>query len=99
MTDDDVAAYHEHFPRAEKKVVGEWTPDYIHQAWTPMLLHRAAPDARLLVMLVNPVERYAATVAERRRKGDRDNQPSLAESLARGRYAEQLRALLDYYAR
>ncbi len=99
MTDDDIAAYHEHFPRAENKVMGEWTPDYIHQAWTPMLLRRAAPEAKLLVMLMNPVERYAATVAERRRKGDRDNQPSLAESLARGRYVEQLRGLLDYYAR
>jgi hypothetical protein len=99
MTDDDITAYHAHFPHAEKKVVGEWTPDYIHQAWTPMLLQRAAPEAKLVVMLVNPVERYAATIAERRRKGDRDNQPSLAESLARGRYAEQLRGLLDYYAR
>lgn len=99
MTDDDIAAYHSHFPRTENKVIGEWTPDYVHQAWTPMLLQRAAPDAKLLVMLVNPVERYAATVAERRRKGDRDNQPSLAESLARGLYTEQLRSLLDYYAR
>jgi hypothetical protein len=99
MTDDDVAAYHAHFPRGENQVVGEWTPDYIHQAWTPMLLERAAPDAKLLVMLSDPVDRYAATVAERRRKGDRDNRPSLAEALARGRYAEQLRGLLDFYAR
>ena len=99
MTDDDVAAYHAHFAREDQDVIGEWTPDYIHQAWTPMLLHRAAPDAKLLVMLSNPVERYAATVAERRRKGDRDNEPSLAEALARGRYAEQLRALLHYYTR
>jgi hypothetical protein len=99
MTDDDIAAYHAHFARADEQVIGEWTPDYIHQAWTPMLLQRVAPDARLLVMLSNPVERYAATVAERRRKGDRDNEPSLAEALARGRYAEQLRGLLDYYPR
>jgi hypothetical protein len=99
MTDEDIAAYHAHFARDGKKVIGEWTPDYIHQAWTPMLLNRAAPDAKLLVMLMNPVHRYAATVAERRRKGDRDNQPSLAESLARGHYAEQLRSLLVYYAR
>ena len=99
MTDDDIASYHAHFERGEREVIGEWTPDYIHQAWTPMLLKRTAPDAKLLVMLSNPVERYAATVAERRRKGDRDNEPSLAEALARGRYAEQLRGLLDYYAR
>jgi len=98
MTDEDIAAYRGHFPSGDG-VIGEWTPDYIHQAWTPMLLHRAAPDARLLVMLMNPLHRYAASVAERRRSGDSDTQPSLAESLARGRYTEQLRGLLRYYAR
>ena len=96
MTDEDVSAYHAHFARGEKKVIGEWTSDYIHQAWTPMLLQRAAPDAKLLVMLMNPVDRYATNLAGKR---DRDTQPSLAESLARGLYAEQLRGLLDYYAR
>jgi len=99
MTDDDIAAYHGHFPRGDDEVIGEWTPDYIHQAWTPMLLQRAAPDARLLVMLVNPLHRYAATVADKRRKGDSDTQPSLAESLARGRYTEQLRGLFEYFSR
>ena len=99
MTDEDIATYHGHFPRGDQAVIGEWTADYIHQAWTPMLLHRAAPDAKLLVMLTNPLRRYAATVAERRRSGDSDTQPSLAEGLARGRYTEQLRGLLDYYAR
>jgi hypothetical protein len=99
MTDDDVAAYHGHFSRGDQEVIGEWTPDYVHQAWTPMLLQRAAPDAKLLVILTNPLHRYAATVAERRRTGDRDSRPSLAESLARGRYTEQLRGLLDYYTR
>jgi len=99
MTDEDIAAYHAHFPRGERKIVGEWTADYIHQAWTPMLLQRAAPDAKLLVILMNPIHRYAANVAEPRRKRDPDTQPSLAESLARGRYADLLRGLLEYYAR
>jgi hypothetical protein len=99
MTDEDISAYHAHFPRADGKITGEWTADYLHQAWTPMLLQRAAPDAKLLVMLVNPVDRYAANVAAPRSKRNPDVEPSLAESLARGRYAEQLRGLLDYYAR
>jgi hypothetical protein len=96
MTDDDIAAYHAHFGRGDTKVIGEWTSDYIHQAWTPMLLQRAAPEAKLLVMVMNPLDRYAANVAAKR---DREAQPSLAEDLARGRYGEQLRLLLDYYAR
>jgi hypothetical protein len=49
--------------------------------------------------VMNPVDRYAANIAEPRRKRDPDTQPSLAESIARGRYAEQLRGLFDYYAR
>ena len=99
MTDEDIAEYHSHFPRSAGEVIGEWTPDYVHQAWTPMLLGRAAPDAKLLVMLANPVDRYAANVTAARRKRDPDVEPSLAESLARGRYADQLRGLFDHYSR
>jgi hypothetical protein len=99
MTDEDIAEYRSHFAREEGEVIGEWTADYVHQAWTPMLLQRAAPDAKLLVMLANPVDRYAANVAAPRRKRDPDVEPSLAESLARGRYADQLRGLFDHYSR
>ena len=99
MSEEDIARYHAHFRRGAGKVTGEWTPDYMHQAWTPMLLHRAAPDAKLLVMLIDPVGRYAANVAEPRKKRDPDTEPSLAESLARGRYARLLEGLLDHYDR
>jgi hypothetical protein len=98
MTDADVAAYHAHFTQPADKVVGEWTPDYMYESWTPMLLHRAAPDAKLLVMLMNPVERYATTLARTRRKRRRETD-SVSNSVSRGRYTPQLRGLLDYYDR
>ncbi len=98
MTDADIAAYHAHFTQPADKVAGEWTPDYMYESWTPMLLRRAAPDAKLLVMLMNPVERYAMTLVRTRRKR-RMETDSVSNSVSRGRYTSQLRGLLEYYDR
>jgi hypothetical protein len=70
----------------------------MYESWTPMLLHRAAPDAKLLVMLMNPVDRYAINLARagRRRRNETD---TLSNTLSVGRYAPQLRGLLEYYDR
>lgn len=95
MTEDDIAVYHSHFGRRGNEIVGEWTPEYMYEAWTPMLLHRAAPDAKLLVMLVNPVDHVAAALAPN--GGARPKEGSLTNIFARGRYAPQLRRLLEYY--
>ena len=82
MTDEDVASYHARFPRGADTIVGEWSPRYLHDAWSPVLLRRAAPDAKLLVMLSDPVERF------------RSRAPLFAaDAGGRGRYASQLRAL------
>lgn len=98
MTDEDVDAYHAHFERAPGTVMGEWTPDYMHQSWTPMLLQRAAPDAKLLVMLMNPVDRYALNLARSRRRRRRETD-TLSNTVSVGRYTAQLRGLLEYYPR
>ena len=98
MTNDDVAAYHAHFEPRPGALSGEWTPDYMYQSWTPMLLHRAAPDAKLLVMLMNPVDRYAINLA-RARRGRRNETDTLSNTISVGRYASQLRGLLEYYDR
>ena len=71
------------------------------------LLHRAAPDARLLVMLVDPVERFRLMIAnswQRRSAKERtDNRAAetdfLSNSVPRGRYLSQLRNLYDFYPR
>ena len=40
----DAVAYHSWFPRPQSRITGEWTPDYLHQAWVPALLAKAAPN-------------------------------------------------------
>ena len=72
FTEDDLAAYREYFPRPPGQKVGEWTPLYASAPWIPPLLARSAPEARLLMILRDPVERLIsglaldAAVAERR---------------------------------
>jgi hypothetical protein len=93
--DDDVARYHALFPRRAGTKTGEWTPDYIFQGWVPPLLERCAPDARLLVMLRDPVERFVSGLAHDRGPGSAHRAThrgtAVAEAVERGRYAEALR--------
>ncbi len=62
MTDADVARYHEQFPRPPGDIAGDWTPRYMRDVWTPRLIPRAAPDAKILVIFRDPVERYRSGV-------------------------------------
>ena len=55
FTPAEVARYHRYFPRPAGKLVGEWTPRYMFDSWTPRMLAVAAPEARLLVVLRDPV--------------------------------------------
>jgi hypothetical protein len=71
--------------------------------WTPPLLASVAPDAKLLVSLRDPVERYASQLAwtvfrpaERRPPVERR---LAAEALARSSYSRQLAHVLNYFKR
>lgn len=99
MTDEDIDAYYGRFPQSAGKVVGEWTPRYMYDIWTPMLLHRVAPDAKLLVMLVDPIVRYETKLAEELERRLDDERMFMSDSVGRGRYTQQLRGLLEYYDR
>jgi hypothetical protein len=98
MGREDVRRYHAHFPRRRGDVVGEWTPRYLYDTWTPRLLARAAPEAKLLVLLRDPVERFRsglahqAHVAPTRRKA-----LAAADAIDRGRYATQLERLFRFF--
>jgi hypothetical protein len=98
MGDADVAAYHELFPRAGGQVAGEWTPRYMRDFWTPRLLHRAAPDARLLVLLRDPIERFrSGMVHTLRRAPERGREKVATDAVERGRYASQLLRLREWF--
>jgi sulfotransferase family protein len=95
--------YREYFPRLDGEKVGEWTPLYLSAPWVPRLLAAAAPDARLLVLLRDPVERYLSglqldtRVAARR--GAALSRYAPLEAFVRGLYHAQLTALLRHYER
>lgn len=72
FTDVDAERYARYFPRPPGLRAGEWSPGYLSHFWVPPLLARAVPDARVLVSLRDPVERYRSGVvlqAETRRLG------------------------------
>lgn len=98
MQDADVARYHRLFPPVAGTITGEWTPRYMHDAWTPRLLRRAAPDAKLLVLLRDPVERYRSGFAHEHALRPKQKPALVAtDALDRGRYATQLRRLWDFF--
>jgi Sulfotransferase family len=70
----------------------------MHDFWTPPLLARAAPDAKLLVMLRDPVERFRSGVPHRLgRRPDHRLEAVTADAIERGKYATQLRRVLAYH--
>ena len=59
----DLDAYHQWFPRPPGKLTGEWTPNYVFQYQVPPLMKLAAPTAKMIVMLRDPIERYQSDIS------------------------------------
>jgi hypothetical protein len=99
MRDADVEGYYERLWRKRGQVAGEWTPRYMSDPWTPPLLKRVAPDAKLLVLLRDPIERYRSGVAHRLRD-ETDSPPEVVatDAIERGFYARHLRRLYEHFA-
>jgi hypothetical protein len=95
----DVAGYHNLFPRAAGKLIGEWTPRYMYNPWVPPLLRAAAPDARLLVMLRDPVARFQSGLAHARRRRRTLDPDLVADAINRGQYSHQLDVLYTHFPR
>jgi Sulfotransferase domain len=88
---EQVHGYHEWFPRPTGKKTGEWTPDYIFQPWVPPLLARAAPEAQLLVIVRDPVERFVSGLTHSQLVRGSHLGTVVAESVGRGFYTAALR--------
>jgi len=86
----DIEDYHGWFPRQTGTITGEWTPDYFTMPWVPPLLHAAAPDARLLVLLRDPVERFRSGLAHQARVGLACDGATIADAVNRGFYDRAL---------
>ena len=62
--EDDIAErYARFFPRPAGFIAGEWTPDYMYAPWNLPLLAEAAPEARCLIMLRDPIDRFRSEVS------------------------------------
>jgi Sulfotransferase domain len=97
---DHITLYHRYFPRADGTLSGEWTPRYMFDFWTPSLLKRAAPDAKILVLLRDPVMRYVSGLTVGLEGGAPPFHPAVAQdAMARGFYFAQLTHLLDCFSR
>jgi hypothetical protein len=86
----DCTKYHDWFPRPHDRLTGEWTPDYIHCPWIPALLAQAAPRARLLVLLRDPVERFRSGLAHQRRDRGELTVDTYRDAVTRGLYHDAL---------
>lgn len=89
-TDADLTTYHRWFPRPAGRLTGEWTPDYLCQDWVPEQLHRAAPEAKLLVLLRDPVERYRSGLEADLEHGAHLTPAVAMEAFRRGLYSDDL---------
>lgn len=95
LTADDRRRYARLFPRPPGCLAGEWTPRYMHDVWVPPLLVSAAPDARFLVLLRDPVERYRSGLAHDLARGAPRHPTVATDAFARGLYAAQLERVLQ----
>ena len=93
--------YQSYFPRPANAITGEWTPRYMYDPWSMRLLSEAAPEARILIILRDPVERFRSGFAARRRIGVSRGRTldELAAAVSRGAYTEQLRRVFDFFPR
>ena len=102
VPDEFASEYHRFFPRPEGTIAGEWTPRYIYDHWSLRLLREAAPEARILVILRDPVERFRSGLAMMQRRGTRGRgriMDEIAGAVSRGAYADQLLRVFDLFPR
>jgi hypothetical protein len=98
-TPQDIERYHRLFPRPPGTRTGEKTPQYMSLWWAPSMLALAAPEATIIVMVRDPVERFVSgrTQLEKYRPTDDGargildfDRRAVELSMHRGEYALQL---------
>ena len=93
----EVAAYRGWFPRVPGTITGEWTPDYFSYPWVAPLLAQAAPDAKILILVRDPVERFRSGLTFRLGMGAPHTSATVADAVRQGFYARHLRRFLEFF--
>jgi hypothetical protein len=102
---EQVERYARYFARpAEGGLIGEWTPRYMYDGWPLAQIAQAAPEARILVLLRDPVDRYASGYARENRRAHERGEPGIStamveEQRVRGFYADQVERVLATFPR
>lgn len=95
--------YEDQLPGGEERIVGEKTPEYMYEPEAVERMAKVVPEAKLIAILRNPVDRaYSAYWTLRDRlEGDSFEQAieQHPELLDRGMYARQLRHVFDHFPR
>jgi len=96
--------YYRQFPRMPGHIAGEWTPRYMAMPPMPQVIREVAPNAKLLAIVREPVERYRSGLKQwheqtRRRSLKRNEKAGKREALMRGFYGRQVQRLVDAVGR
>jgi hypothetical protein len=95
LTDEQIAEYRKWFPKPAGAKTGEFTPRYMFDYWVAEQLKVAAPKAKLIVMLRDPVERFWSGC----QFSGNIHPNTFNEHFQRGLYAEQLERWYQHYDR
>ena len=108
-TPEQFERYLRYFPRPQGSLVGEKTPGYLYQPWVAPMLAHIAPDARLMVLMRDPIERYISNLGLLQRSGSLKGEVGggevgmrehrIVEAMERSRYATQLEWWLQHFPR
>lgn len=64
LTEDDITTYNRAFAAPEGSICGEWSPIYLSHPLCTRYIAEAAPAAKILVILRNPVDRVVSFLNE-----------------------------------
>ena len=108
-SDEQFELYQQYFPRPGGSLVGEKTPGYLYQPWVPPMLKVVAPEAKLIVLMRDPVERYISNLGLLKRAGALKGEVGanelgsrehrVVEAMDRSRYGAQLAWWFEHFPR
>jgi hypothetical protein len=108
-TPEQFELYERYFPRPQGSLIGEKTPGYLYQPWVAPMLEHVAPEAKLIVLMRDPVERYISNLGLLKRAGALKGEVGagdlgtrehrVVEAMERSRYATQLAWWLEHFPR
>lgn len=111
LTDEAIHTYAAAFARSPGQQCGEWTPNYMASPYTIGLIKQAVPDAKILVMVRDPIarfesgynhefkRRFGGIIGPRIRMSVVKQYALRKESIWNGMYGAQLEVVFDHFPR